>query len=112
MTPELEVLLDEQLDTDNGHVLREQLSKAEAWQRRVSSAYRAAEQALSTAKGKCFNPTLSSEDKRKIDLEYKVRDEQKAVDQLSDAANILSRRVSFGQTMLRSIQGEMESGLR
>lgn len=103
--------LQEPLDTDNGHYLAAQLSDRAAWQSRVSLAHRAAEEELSRVKGLTFDTSLSSEDKRKIDLIFKIRSEQRLVDELSDKADILKMHISLGQTLLRSIQGEQQAGL-
>lgn len=102
----IKVMLDTPLDTDNGNTLRTQLAQRAGWQYRVSLAHRQAEHALSTKKGKVFNPSLSSEDKRKQDLEYQVRDEQKTVNELYDLSRILSDQLSLGQSLLRSLEGE------
>lgn len=109
---DLRLLLDTELDVKSPEVLKEQLTQAEAWGARVSEAYRIAEQALANKKGLTFNASLSSEDKRKIDLEYKVREEQAEVDKLRDLADIIKRRISFGQTIMNSHMAEAKMGIR
>lgn len=108
---ELNTLLAEPLDTDDGHALTEQLAIRASWQARVSVMYREAEQELSKRRGQLFDPSLSSEDKRKISLEHAVRDFKLEADKLSDLADILKQHISLGQTLLRSMQAEMRSGL-
>lgn len=111
-TQQLEACLQEPLDTDNGHYLAQQLSTRAAWQSRVSLAHRKAEEELSRVKGLTFDTSLSSEDKRKVDLIFKIRSEQRLVDELSDKSDILKMHISLGQTLLRSIQGEQQAGLK
>lgn len=108
---EIRTLLDEPLNVDDGHVLAAQLVQAEAWGARVSQKFREAEETLSLMKGKTFNPSLSSEDKRKVDLEFKVRAEQRQVNELADLADIIKRRISLGQSLLKNFQVEMQSGV-
>ena len=113
--PELEplkALLVEPLDVENPTLMASQLVQIEAWQSLVSVRYREAEQELSRMKGMMFDTSLSSEDKRKIDLEHKVRVPQLYVNLLSDMADIIRRRISLGQTLLKSAKAEIESGLR
>lgn len=109
---DLEQILEQPLNTDNPHALAAQLSQRAAWQARVSVQYREAEETLARAKGQLFNPSLSSEDKRKIDLLYQVREQQKAVDLFSDQSDILKQHISLGQSLLRSMESEMKVGAR
>ncbi len=108
---DLEQILNEPLDTDNPHNLKNQLVKCEAWSAGLAYKHREAERELSNMRGKCFNPSLSSEDKRKIQLEYDVREYKAKADLLKDYADILKRRISLGQTMLKSMMEEQKAGL-
>lgn len=100
------------LDINNPNLLSHQLVQVEAWQALVSVKYREAERDLSKVKGIMFDDTLSSEDKRKNALVYAIREEQLQVDLLADLADIIRRRISLGQTLLKSVKAELDSGLR
>jgi len=105
-------LLETKLDTNNGHRLAEQLVEIEAWGYRISQAHRDAEHKLSEMKGKLYDPSLSSEDKRRMDLEYKVRNEARDAAKLLDAQDLVKRRISLGQTLLKNLKTELDSGVR
>jgi len=100
------------LDVDNPHILANQLVQVEAWQGLVSVRFRAAERDLSKLKGVMFDTSLSSEDKRKNALLHAVREPQMTADLLADMADIIRRRISLGQTLLKSAKAEIDSGLR
>lgn len=108
---ELRKILEQPLEVDNGHLLRTQLATRGAWQAPVSLAYRKAEKQLAEMRGKLFDPTLGSEDKRRNALEYATREYQEAVDTLKDLSQILSNHISLGQSMLRSIEAEIKGGV-
>lgn len=103
---ELRKLLEVPLDKEFGDRLMGQLAECEAWSGFVSLKYREAAEELSAMKAKFFNPTLSSEDKRKIALEGDVRAFQKAADELSDLQDIIKRRISLGQSFLSSMRAD------
>jgi hypothetical protein len=105
-------MLFEPLDNDNPVVLRDQITKAEAHQAIISLLRREAIRELSRQKGLHFDPTLSSEDKRKIALEHDVREYQFQADSLSDLAGIIMTRISLGQSLLSSSRAEVSSGIR
>lgn len=103
---ELRDLLAIPLDKESGDVLMGQLAECEAWSGYVSSQYRQAGEELSNMKAKFFNPSLSSEDKRKIDLEGNVAPYQRVADELSDLQDIIKRRISLGQSFLSSMRAD------
>ena len=109
---ELKKILETKLDVDNPTMIASQLAECESWSGLVATKHRNACLELSQMRGKCFNPSLSSEDKRKIDLEYQVREYQHTVDVWSDFSDIIKRRISLGQTLLKVATTEMQSGLR
>lgn len=108
---ELRTVLKEPLDHEHGSHLASQLAVCESWSGFVATRYREQALKLSEVRGKLFNPSLSSEDKRKIDLEYNTRDQQYNCDIWRDMQDILKRRISLGQTMLRSLMKEQETML-
>lgn len=103
---EVRELLKEPLNKDFGDALMGQLAECEAWAGFVSLKYREAAEELSEMKAKFFNPSLSSEDKRKIALEGDVRAFQRAADELSDLQDIIKRRISLGQSFLSSMRAD------
>lgn len=103
---ELRKLLEEPLDKEFGDKLMGQLAECEAWSGYVSLKYRQAAEELSEMKGKFFDPSLSSEDKRKNALERDVRAFQRAADELSDLQDIIKRRISLGQSFLSSMRAD------
>ena len=103
---ELRKLLEEPLDKDFGDALMGQLAECEAWAGFVSLKYREAAEELSEMKGKFFDPSLSSEDKRKNALDRDVRAFQRAADELSDLQDIIKRRISLGQSFLSSMRAD------
>ncbi len=110
---ELDELLQTPLDTDNPKVLAEQLATIEAWQAVVSSRYRKAQQDLSEIKAKCLYPPekgMTVMD-REIRLDADVAEYKNKADQLGDIADIIKRRISLGQTILKNVRTEIESGL-
>jgi len=103
---ELRDILAVPLDKESGDVLMGQLAECEAWAGYVSLQHRQAAEELSEMKAKFFNPSLSSEDKRKIDLEGNVRSFQRASDELADLQDIIKRRVNLGQSFLSSMRAD------
>jgi len=109
----LQELLKEDLDHDNGHVLMAQLAKCEAWSARFSFLYRTAQSELYEIRRKCLLPKSRelTELDRTTDLEASTRDFQLKTDIYKDIQEILKRRISLGQTMLRSLKTEQEAQL-
>lgn len=104
---EIRELLKKPLNTEVGNILASQLAECESWSAYISQQYRDAVRTLNEMEGKLFNPSLSSEDKRKIDLRSNVREFQHDADVLGDLQDILKRRISLGQTILRSVTKEV-----
>lgn len=100
------------LNTDNYHAMMQQLVEAEACGVQVSLKHREAEEKLADARGRMYNPSLATELYRKIDIERQTREQQRAADELADLADLIKRRVSLGQTLVKSHSTEMQTGLR
>ena len=110
---ELDELLKTPLDTEHPKVLAEQLATVEAWQAVVSSRYRQAQADLSEVKSKCLYPPekgMTVMD-REIRLDADTAEYKNKADQLGDKADIIKRRISLGQTILKNMRTEIESGL-
>lgn len=61
---------------------------------------RAAEKQLTLSKGRLFNPSLSSEDKRRNDLVYGVRAEQLTADTWRDIVSIMVQQIEHGRPLV------------
>lgn len=96
---QVQALLGKQLSTQ----LRTELAERAAWQSRISVLYREAKSELARARGQMFNPTLTSEDKRRIDLDHKTREQQMAADILGDLQDILAQQLVLGESILASL---------
>lgn len=107
---EVRKLLLERLDEDNGAHVREQLSKCEAWSGRVSYMYRLALSELFEARRKALMP--KARDYTELDrttlLQAHTREYQQRADELRDLQEIIKRRISLGQTIMKSLTGEAE----
>lgn len=107
---ELRKLLNERLNEDNGAAIREQLSKCEAWSARVSYMYRLALSELFEARRKALMP--KGKDYTELDrttlLAAHTREYQQTADELRDLQEIIKRRISLGQTIMKSLTGEAE----
>lgn len=103
-------ILNERLDEDNGARVREQLSLCEAWSARVSYMYRNALSELYKARYNALMPKSSTmtEIDRKTRLDSDTREYQQSVDELKDLQEIIKRRISLGQTIMKSIVSEVE----
>ncbi len=103
-------ILNERLDEDNGARVREQLSLCEAWSARVSYMYRNALSELFEARRKALMP--KSRDYTELDrttlLAAHTREYQQKADELRDLQEIIKRRISLGQTIMKSLTGEAE----
>lgn len=100
---QLQAILKVELDTDDREVLTAQLSYRAAWQSRISLMHREAKSELARARGQMFNPSLTSEDKRRIDLELRTREQQKQADLLGDLQSILAQHITLGESILASL---------
>lgn len=98
------------LDHFNGARVREQLSQCEAWAPSVSTLYRHALSELYKARFNALMPKSSSmtEIDRKTRLDSDTREYQQSVDELKDLQEIIKRRISLGQTIMKSIVSEVE----
>lgn len=112
--PQVSAILQEELDTDSPTALKAQAGKCEAWQSRVSYKYRNAQRELSDMNRQYILPKSSAytDMDRKINLEAAVSTKQCEVDILKDQQDMLQRRISLIQTLLKSAEQEMKSGLR
>lgn len=106
----LQELLQVPLDHFNGARVREQLSECEAWSPVISSLYRHAASELYKARNNALIPKSSTmtEIDRKTRLEADTREYQQSVDILRDLQEIIKRRISLGQTIMKSITSENE----
>jgi len=115
---ELQALLAEELHTDNASLLLEQLAKRAAWQARVSLMYRQEAETLAKYREKAWQPAVGlggvklTVDDRKIAMEAMCAEQQRKVDELRDTAEILGGHISLGQSMLKSMSGELRAGIR
>lgn len=115
---ELETLLKTPLDTENPDKLLSQLAEVEAWQYIVSTKHREAKRTLDEMRKKLLlhdrdeNGNKLTEYTRKIRLDGLVAQYREEADGLEDISEIIKRRISLGQTLSKSMQTEMRSGLR
>lgn len=107
---EIKKILDEKLDESNGARLREQLTICEAWSARVSYEYRIALKTLYEARRKVLYPKTReyTELDRTTFLAADTASQQFNVDVLKDIQEIIKKRISVGQTMLKSLTSEAE----
>jgi hypothetical protein len=111
---ELEKILSERLDPDNPAVLKGQLVTCEAWAANLALKHRAAERELSEQKRNLmvFDKDEAghkmTEDLRKVRLDGLTAEYKEKASLYGDLADVLKRRISLGQTMLKSIQEEMK----
>ena len=107
----LRELLSEPLNEEFGNVLAKQLADCEAWSARVSYAYRIALKELFRARRNALYP--KSRDYTELDrttaLDSDTREVQFVVDELKDLQEIVKRRISLGQSILKSISEEPKS---
>lgn len=108
---EVKALLGEPLNTDDGHALANQLSEIEAWGAYVSYEYRAAARDLAEKRNQYY-PQSGTVDAKAVELAGRLAMEQEKVDGLKDISEIIVRRISLGQTLLKSMRVEAEHGLR
>lgn len=103
-------LMSEPLDYDNGHKVREQAVKCEAWGARVGYMHRIAQSELYRLRYNALLPKSSTmtEIDRKTRLDADTREQQAKVDTLKDLQEAIKRRISLAQTILKSITGEAE----
>lgn len=106
----LREILNERLNEDNGARVREQLSICEAWSARISWMYRLALSELYEARRKALMP--KGKDYTELDrttlLAAHTREYQQTADELKDLQEIIKRRISLGQTIMKSLTGEAE----
>lgn len=109
---EIKDLLAIPLDHDNGHTLREQMAAIEPYQVFASMKYREAAESLADMRGKVYDPSGKTELERKVTMERNTRAQQREADEWQDVAKSISTRISMGQTFLRSMQSEVEAGIK
>ena len=111
---ELRTLLAIPLSTTDGNELANQLVEVEAWQGLVSEAARSASQELSEARRRMLLPKSKdyTDMDRTVGLEGSVALEQYRADHLSDLQDIIKRRISLGQSLIKNLTTELNSGLR
>ena len=107
----LRKILDQPLNEEVGNVIAKQLSECEAWSARVSYAYRIALQDLYRARRNALLPKdrTYTELDRTTRLEADTSEFQFRADVLKDLQEILKRRISLGQSILKSLMVEVEA---
>lgn len=70
------------------------------WQVEACRRLRDAELALTNIKGRMFNPSLSSEDKRRNELAYNTKDQQHSADTWRDIVAIMSQQIEHGRPLV------------
>lgn len=110
---DVEEILGGRLNTDNGQVLSSQLVEIEAWAARVAYLLYSAKQELDVNKSKALMP----KSKEYTDLDRVATQEamvsafQAKADYLAALQDTIKRRISLGQTLLKNMQVEMQSGV-
>jgi hypothetical protein len=113
--PEVGAILQQTLDVNNHQRLKIQAAEAEAWQSRAAFEHRRNARFLAQLKKTYLTPKTDrsvTEMERVINLEARVRDLQYVTDLLKDYSELLSKRVLFCQSLMKSNGIEMKSGLR
>lgn len=110
---ELNDLLTTPLNVEDGNSIATQLSEVEAWSSFVAIKHRASEKELSEMKNKFLMPKDKgiTEMDREIHLDAAVREFKEKSDLLNDYQEIIKRRISLGQTLLKNLKSERDSGL-
>ncbi len=110
---ELRDLLSKPLSEEFGHVLAKQLADCEAWSARVSYAYRIALKELFRARRNALIPKdrTYTELDRTTALDADTSEFQFFADELKDLQEIMKRRISLGQSILKSLTVEVDSRL-
>lgn len=108
---DLQELLSSPLNEEFGNVLAKQLADCEAWSARVSYAYRIALKELFRVRRNALLPKdrTYTELDRTTALEADTSEFQFNADVLKDLQEIMKRRISLGQSILKSLTQEMES---
>jgi hypothetical protein len=109
----LRELLGEPLNEEVGNVLAKQLADCEAWSARVSYAYRLALKELFRIRRNCLLPKSRehTELDRTTHLDADTSEFQFNADELKDLQEIMMRRISLGQSILKSLTVEVEGRL-
>lgn len=109
----VEEILNEPLYTDNGVQLAAQLVEIEAWGARVAFLLYTAKQELDRKKYQALLP--KSKEYTDVDRvtrqESDVAEYQSKADYLAQVQELIKRRISLGQTILKAMRTEMESGV-
>ena len=107
----LRKILDQPLNEEVGNVIAKQLVDCEAWGARVSYAYRIALKELYRARRNALLPKdrTYTELDRTTALDADTSEFQFNVDVLKDLQEILKRRISLGQSILKSLTVEVEA---
>lgn len=110
---EIEKILNTELQIENGIQLANQLVAAEAWSNRVSYMLYSAREELDQKKRQALPPKSSqyTDVDRKITLEALVAPYQSKADYLGAVQDNIHRRISLGQTLLKNMRTELESGV-
>lgn len=111
---EVEKLLQEEIDTDNPTHARAQAAQCEVWQGNVSYQLNNARKILADLRRQYLLPKGKdyTDVDRTINLEAAVSGQQCIVNLLKDQQDAVKNRISFVQTLLKSVEQEMRSSLR
>lgn len=110
----LHSILRTELNTESGHELVNQLVEIEAWGATTSYAHRRAIEALSKTRNQMLLPKSKdyTDMDRTIQLDGACKGVQMEADHLGDLQELIKRRISLGQTLLKNVATELNSGLR
>lgn len=118
MIDEVDKLLTIPLNTDDGNVLMNQLAEAEAWSSTMSAQYRKAEQALKEFRQKIVlhdrdeGGNKLTEYTRKLRVDGMAAEYEATMNRYGDMCDIIQRRISLGQTLIKNMGTEVKAGLR
>lgn len=118
MIEEVDALLTIPLNTEDGNVLMNQLAEAEAWSSTMSAQYRKAEQALKEFRKKVIlhdkdeQGNKLTEYTRKLRVDGMAAEFEATANRYGDLCDIIQRRISLGQTLIKNMGTEMKAGLR
>lgn len=110
---EVEALLAEALNVVSGSELVLQLSSAEAWSGRVANLVYSAQEELHQMRNKYLVPKAQglTELDRTVMLDAAVADYEARYKYLDALQEAIRRRVMLGQSLLKTMRTEIESGL-
>jgi hypothetical protein len=105
--------LGQRLNVDNGSILASQLAEVEAWSAYVARLAVEAKKVLRERRNQYLLPKSSgtTELDRSIRMDAAVAEYEARATYLNDLQDIIQRRIILGQSILKSLRTELESGL-